>query len=285
MSRIDRQTPLAPQRSSGAANQPSAKEATPSVTHPAAFSRDQTSVTAREGRELRDFSSFLQNQNEKGITNGCGTTSLAMLLSAWKNQPGAYTRESIDRSIRHFNMPTSPQNVVGFARSQGFRAEARNNASLDDLKGMLDKGVPVQVMYDPDGNGSDSTLHYVVVTDYEADAKGRITGLKIADPWGGEQKTVPVDEFRQRWDKLQLLGHSTGLNNLMIPVLPTANTPIKGKDGQVRNSDDIQLPKSTGLGWRMGVADKAFDLANGAAKLGNAIASAPGKIWKAVSHL
>lgn len=45
----------------------------------------------------------------------------------------------------------------------------------------------------------------------------------------------------------------------------------------MRMTNDIRLPKGTGLGWRMDVADKAFDLANGAAKLGSAMASAPAK--------
>lgn len=236
-------------------------------------------------RELRDFSRFLEDQNKTGVTNGCGTTSLAMILSAWKDQPGAYTREKIDASIRRFNLPTSPQNIVGYAEKQGFRAVAQNNGSVEDLKKFIDQGVPVQIMFDPDGNGSDSILHYVVVTDYEADEKGNVKSFTIANPWGGEIQSVPVDEFKQRWDKLELKGHSTGLNNLMIPMVPKNNVAIKGKDGQVRMTSDIGLPKGGNLGWRMGVADKLFDAANGVSKVASAIASAPKKIWHALTSL
>ncbi|MNS14371.1 hypothetical protein D3C72_459900 [compost metagenome] len=165
------------------------------------------------------------------------------------------------------------------------RAVAQNNGSVDDLKRFIDQGVPVQIMYDPDANGSDSTLHYVVVTDYEADEKGNITGVKIADPWGGKTETVPVGEFKERWDNLGLLGRSTGLNNLMIPMLPKENTTIKGKDGVIRQSKDIQLPKGGNLGWRMAIADMGFDIANGASKALDAVKSAPKKVWNAISSL
>lgn len=285
MSRIDRAaTQPSTVRPKAAENTPLAAEAPRQAS---SLGADSVSLApgAPALRELQDFSRFLENQNKNGITNGCGTTSLAMLLSAWKDQPGAYTREKIDSSIRRFNLPTSPQNIVGFAEKQGFRAVAQNNGSVDDLKKFVDQGVPVQIMYDPDADGSDSTLHYVVVTDYEADAKGNVTSLTIADPWGGKIESVPVDEFKQRWDDLGLLGRSTGLNNLMIPVLPKQDVAVKGKDGQVRRSNDIALRKGGNLGWRIAVADKAFDVANGAGKAWSAVASAPKKVWNAITSL
>lgn len=282
MARIERQSATSvPTRQGGGAS-PTVGPTAP----PAKPSGDRVALSqGASARNLLDFRPFLQNQNANGTTNGCGTTSLAMVLSAWKNQPGAYTRETIDTAIRRFNAPTSPQNIVDFARQQGFRAVAQNNGSVNDLKRFIDQGVPVQIMYDPDGNGSDSTLHYVVVTDYQADAKGNVTGLTIADPWGGKMKTVPVDEFKQRWDDLGLLGRSTGLNNLMVPMVPKDDTPIVGKDGQVRQSKDIQLPEGGTLGWRMAIGDAAFDVSNGVSKAVDAVASAPGKAWKAITSL
>lgn len=282
MARIERQpatsVPAPKSAGAGPAVEPAAQSVKPNGDRVALSS-------GASARNLLDFGPFLQNQNADGTTNGCGTTSLAMVLSAWKNQPGAYTRETIDTAIRRFNAPTSPQNIVDFAQQQGFRAVAQNNGSVDDLKRFIDQGVPVQIMYDPDGNGSDSTLHYVVVTDYQADAKGNVTGLTIADPWGGKMKTVLIDEFKQRWDDLGLLGRSTGLNNLMVPMVPKDNTPIVGKDGQVRQSKDIQLPEGGNLGWRMAIGDAAFDVSNGASKAIEAVASAPGKAWKAMTSL
>lgn len=238
--------------------------------------------SAPEGRDVQDFDRFLEDQ---GNTNGCGTTSLAMMLSFWKNQPGAFTREGIDKSIRHFNLFTSPQNVGAYARDHGMRAEVVNNAKVEDLTSLLDKGVPVQILYDPDGDGSDEALHYVVATDYTKDDKGNVTGIKIADPAGGYEKTVPITEFKQRWDKLEFMGQKTGLNNVMIPMLPKENTPIRGKDGVVRNSKDIQLPKGGNLGWRAAIADKLTDAASFAGKAIDTVKSTAKKVRKAISSL
>lgn len=285
MPRIDRATAQPATTRSKASASVGATE--PQAREAATLGTDKVSLGAGgpAPRDVHDFTRFLEDQNKNGVTNGCGTTSLAMILSAWKDQPGAYTREKIDASIRRFNLPTSPQNIVGYAERQGFRAVAQNNGSVADLKKFIDQGVPVQIMFDPDGDGSDSILHYVVVTDYEADEKGNVKSLTIANPWGGEIESVPVDEFKARWDKLELLGHATGLNNLMIPMVPKENVAIKGKDGQVRMSNDIALPRGGNLGWRIGVTDKLFDAANGISKAASAVASAPKKIWHALTSL
>lgn len=233
-------------------------------------------------RDARSFSSFLEDQGE---TNGCGTTSLAMLLSFWKDKTGRYTRTGIDMAIRHFDMFTSPQNIVDYARSQGFRAVARNGSSVDEIRAMVDQGVPVQVLYDPNADGSDKLLHYVVVTDYKTDEKGNLTDLVIADPAGGKVDTVPVDEFKKRWDDIKFMNYGTGVDNLMIPMLPKRNVPIRGRDGKVRMSDDIALPKATGLGWRVAVADVLADATNLASKVKEKAASAFRSVRRAFSNL
>lgn len=236
-------------------------------------------------RDAQGFARFLLNQNEQGITNGCGTTSLAMLLNFWKGKPEEYSRGRIDLSIRHFDMPTSPQNIAGYAQRQGFRTSVQNNASVEDLTGFLKQGVPAMVLFDPDGVDSDSTLHYVVATDYQTDDKGNVTHIRVADPWGGQMEDIPVEEFKQRWDKLAMGDHSTGVSNLFIPMLPKENVPIRGKDGKVRLADDIKLPEKDGLGWRMGVADKAFDVANLASKVVNAVKNGAKKLWNGLKSL
>jgi hypothetical protein len=281
--RIDRQnasTPLARRAAAGAPVEVAKPEAAADIAKMAA---DQSSVkSGPQGFDAQDFDKFLEDQ---GNTNGCGTTSLAMLLSFWKNQPGAYTREKIDHAIRHFNLFTSPQNVAGYANDHGMRASCINNAKVEDVTKLLDQGVPVQILYDPDGDGSDQALHYVVATDYEKDDKGNVTGIKLADPAGGYEKTVPIEEFKRRWDKLEFMGHGTGLNNVMIPMLPKENVPIKGKDGKVRNSKDIALPPSTGMGFRAWVADKLTDAASFVGKTIDTVKNVGKSVWHAITHL
>jgi len=246
------------------AHAPAAK--TPTKTTAAKTVKNTPPATARDAR---DFGRYLQDQ---GNTNSCGTTSLAMLMSFWKGTPGAYTHQQIDKSIRVFDGPTAPSNIVSYLRGQGFRAEAVNNASVNDIRKYLDQGVPVQVLYDPSANPSDLYLHYVDIVDYKADAAGNIVSLKIADPAGGKLKDVPVAEFQKRWQNLHLKNVDLGVNNLMIVALPKQNVPVKGRDGTVRNSNDIALPKNGGnLGWQMKVADVIADVTNWAGKAGKAI--------------
>jgi hypothetical protein len=54
----------------------------------------------------------------QGGTNACGTTSLAMLLTYW-GKPTDHVK--IDQAIRRMDMPTSPDDVVRYAESQGMR--------------------------------------------------------------------------------------------------------------------------------------------------------------------
>lgn len=210
--------------------------------------------------DVRDFGKYLQDQ---GNTNSCGTTSLAMLMSFWKGKPGAYTHDMIDQSIRYFDGPTSPKNIVSYLKGQGFRAEALNNASVSDITRYLDQGVPVQVLYDPSADPSDVYLHYVDVVDYAKDAKGNVVSVKIADPGGGRLKDVPIEEFKKRWANLGIKNVGIGANNLMVVALPGQNVQVRGKDGVVRNTDDIALPKNgDNWGWKLRVVDAVADGAN-----------------------
>lgn len=279
---LDPKTAAPPRPTGGAAPSAQAAAAAASPT----IAKDAVKVSAQP-KDAAAFGDYLQGQ---GDTNGCGTTSLAMLLSFWKGKDGAFTREQIDGSIRRFNMPTSPLNIVKYAEDNGFRSKAVNG-SVEQLQSYVDKGVPVQIMYDPNNDGSDAVLHYVDVIGFEKDASGKVTGVKIADPAMGEMgvdgggiKTVPIDEFKEKWDNLKLKNLPTGIDNLMIVHLPKDNVPIKGADGVVRQSKDIPLPEG-GTGFRVWLIDKVFDAGNGVSKAwdgiktaGKAIAGVPGKI-------
>lgn len=211
--------------------------------------------------DARGFDAYIQNQ---GDTNGCGTTSLAALLSFWKGKPEAYTQAQIDEKIRYGPDAmafTSPANIEQYAKDQGFRSNAVNDGSIDQLKGYLDKGVPVQVLYDPNNDGGDTLLHYVNVTGYNADSDGNVSSLKIADPATGESETLSREEFEKRWGGLEMKGVGTGLNNVMLVTLPGENTPIRGRDGQTTMSDDIDLPEG-GLGFSGAIADLVSDTVN-----------------------
>jgi hypothetical protein len=146
-------------------------------------------------RDARAFEPYLQHQ---AGTNGCGTTGLAMLLSFWLGRPGAFDRPAIDARIRCGPDPlafTSPNHLVSYARSQGFRCRGINHGSWDQLIGLLDRGVPVLVLYDPTGDGHDMLLHYVVVVGYtEQPAGGVSTPVRQRNGTPGMTADIPLPE-------------------------------------------------------------------------------------------
>jgi uncharacterized protein YvpB len=272
-------TPIAPAPAPKAPEAPTLKAPEPAAPQAPALKQDQGAVAgggarsrmalpgspakAPQGpmpRDVRDFGKYLEDQ---GDTNGCGTTSLAMMLSYWKGEPKAYTREKIDEKIRtgpDAMAFSSPDNLEGYAKDQGFRSNAISGGSMDQLKGYLDKGVPVQVLYDPNNDGGDTLLHYVNVVGYTGKGDD-IDQLTIADPATGETSNVDREEFEARWNDLELGGVGSGLNNVMIVTLPGENTPIRDRQGNVVMSDDIALPEG-GTGFSGAVADLISDATN-----------------------
>jgi hypothetical protein len=171
-------------------------------------------------------------------------------------------------------MASSPYNLADYARSQGMRTAARNNAGLDDLTKLVDQGVPVLTMIEPSDPG-DMTLHYVAVTGYTRDKDNKVTNNTIADPAGGEQETMTADEWSKKWGNLRLEGKSTGINNYMIAIAPKDDAPIRGQDGKVRKGSEIQLPEDGDIGPVLKGLDILSDLTNA----GTQIASAGRDIW------
>ena len=209
---------------------------------------------------------------DQGNTNACGTTSLANVLTHW-GQPT--THQQVDESIRHFDLFSAPDKIVEYAQAHGMRSELKADANLDDLANMVDKGVPPIVLMDPD-NDKNANLHYVTVSGYNRDASGKITDLVIADSAGGDRYTMPAAEFQQKWDNLKMGGISTGLNNVMISVVPNDGRKITGGDGVVRSASDIKLPKSSF--W----SNIKSGLARGVANLISNVTTAADKAWSGI---
>lgn len=204
-----------------------------------------------------------------GAQQSCGTTSLAMILNHFK--PGVTDQATIDQQIRRANNGsfTSPADIVEVARGNGFRAEMKNNASVEDLTAMLDQGVPVQVIMEPMANdkgvngpdAQDMGIHYVAVNGYERDPSGKLSSIIISDPWGMHYK-MPVDEFSRRWGNQRLKGLPSGLSHFMITMVP--------KDGQIKkpgtpptmiDANSIKLPTTTSMAdpmWGSVGASKGF---------------------------
>jgi hypothetical protein len=193
--------------------------------------------------------------------------------------------DQIDDSIRAFEMFTAPDKLVEYARNNGMRADMKVDANLNDIAKMVDQGAPPIVLIDPDQDNN-AVLHYVTVTGYNRDAQGNISELIIADSAGGNRYAMSAEEFQKQWDNLKLGGVPTGLNNVMITAVPNDGRSVVGGDGQTRNVNEIDLPKSSfwsnlKSGFARGVANVlsnvtnvAEDVWNGAKAVGNAVGNA-----------
>src|SRR5689334_22772778 len=64
---------------------------------------------------------------DQGNTNGCGTTSLAMIMSYLLGRP--VTQAEVDHAIRRMDVFTSPRDMIEFAQANGLAAAGYNHGS------------------------------------------------------------------------------------------------------------------------------------------------------------
>ncbi|MEP6653117.1 MAG: C39 family peptidase [Myxococcales bacterium] len=164
---------------------------------------------------------------DQGQTNGCGTTSEAMILTYLLGHP--VHQYDIDNQIRQVNSFTSPQDMVRYAQRQGLSAEMYNHGTINELQGYVARGIPCQCMISADNSGSISTLHYVDVVGFGTDTSGR-DGVVVHDPAnpdGGRSQFIPIAEFQAKWAK-----PPGGFENFFIAYAPGGTAlPPSRKDG------------------------------------------------------
>lgn len=235
-----------------------------------AFTKAMPSVPAntmigssKAGTTVKTLDVKPQNQFDGEDRNACGTTSLAMILDYfYPGRPGN-NHHVIDQEIRRADLFSTPDNLASYAEKHGLRASVKTEASLADIKGALDKGLPVQVVIDPDGDKGDFVTHFVVVEGYEQDASGKITKLHISDPAGADKYTIDAETFEKRWSDLNYSNVPSGMSRMMITYAPTDNRPIKGLDGVTRRANDIDLPGNSLLHDIFSNSTPARTLGNG----------------------
>jgi len=95
---------------------------------------------------------------------------------------------------------TSYQAMADFARSKGYLVEVRTEMTLDDIRGFIDKGVPVIVLIQAwAGSPVDYSRdwedgHYAVAIGYDRDT------VYFMDPSTlGNYAYLPNREFQDRW--------------------------------------------------------------------------------------
>jgi hypothetical protein len=196
--------------------------------------------------ELPGFPAHDQNAGPGG-ERACGTTALWSILDYFNPGAPGNDRFSIDHAIRRGNVGASADDLVSYAESQGYRAAIKDDASLDDIKRMIDQGVPVMCNIDPDGGGN-FNLHWIDVVGYTTDDKGDITSLKVMNPSGGQISDMDVNTFMQQWSDIHEGNMHTGVNRQILTFVPNDDRMITGLDGVKRRASDIDLPSDGWLG-------------------------------------
>ncbi len=150
------------------------------------------------------------------VGNSCGTCSLSAVMTFFGT---AITPEEIDKDIRRFNIYTSPDMLVWFARKKGYASVFLNQTSREELMYYLDIGVPVILLVDtlPDKPYNPFHFHYVVAISYrKVNSDFR---LGIYNPWGFREE-ITGDELDRIWRHLRI-GPFTCWDAASIPVGPS----------------------------------------------------------------
>jgi predicted double-glycine peptidase len=163
---------------------------------------------------MRDLKS-MEVLTQKGPS--CGTTSLAMVIRFLTGNKTLMPVD-IDRKIRKLpSMFSSPVDLIAYAREKGLRAGEYNNSSLQELDGLISRGIPAIALLDlTPGNALDfDKWHWVVVVAIEGANDNKI--ITVNNPWG-RQEEWKQDKFLGEWAHLRLLGLSFGYNNYFIAI-------------------------------------------------------------------
>lgn len=191
-------------------------------------------------------------QQDQGSFNSCGTTSLSMILNYFQGPNSANNVAAIDEAIRPNNRGggpgidsfTAPADVVGYARDHGMRASLTGDGSFDDLRHMIDQGVPPQILTDYGSPPKGNALHYVVVSGYSTE--NGVNKFEITNPQGMKESLTEA-ELNEKWSNLKLetntpLGQvPTGFNHVIMSMVPESGN-VKKPDGTSVPASSIDLP-------------------------------------------
>jgi len=147
----------------------------------------------------------------------CGTTCMAMVIRFLIGD-GPITPEDIDKEIRKLpGMFSAPTDLVMYARRKGLKAEEYNHNSLQHIKELVEKGIPVMPLLDltPNNALDFQNWHWVVVVAVE-DYSG-LEKIVVNNPWG-QQEEWDKDKLLHEWAHLKLLGLTFGYSNYFIAL-------------------------------------------------------------------
>ncbi|PWT89446.1 MAG: hypothetical protein C5B54_08890 [Acidobacteria bacterium] len=184
-------------------------------------------VTGTQGVALPD----IEQMPMLSLATGGGGTSTSCVLSMIFNYLGVQMPPAdIDQAL---GTEQAPEQLLRLARDHGLPAEGYNNGTIDQLKGFIDQGYPVEAAISED-NGV--TNQRVVVTGYGVDNKRNppMEFVTYRDGKTGTDQEVPLSYFEQYWaagDSGQDWGSHGYKNYMMVYGPPGAKLPPGNDDG------------------------------------------------------
>lgn len=141
--------------------------------------------------------------DQQGTSNGCGTTSLAMTMT-YLGVPE--TKDQIDAVIRQLDIFSSPEDLMGFATSNGLQAQGYNDGAWENIESCIPLGQPCICLINADysyPDGSDiSGFHYVVITGFGIDPTNEERYAIFHDPNFGSDMVLYESLFVQMGDNM-----------------------------------------------------------------------------------
>ncbi|MGB9716947.1 MAG: CARDB domain-containing protein [Thermoproteota archaeon] len=148
---------------------------------------------------------------EQGETSACGTTSLAAILRYLsKKDSTVYNHNIIDRSIRgggELDIYSEGFSIADYARKEGFEARIYVDGTFEDVKRLIDMGIPVEMCITTDGSHDEMNVehgHWIVAVCYWEDVNyGTMIGYYNPR---GHLSAIPQSRFELYWTEQNLLG-------------------------------------------------------------------------------
>jgi len=117
----------------------------------------------------------------------CGPASFKMILDYYGLNYSQEKLAKLTKTTR--DKGCDEENIMKIAKKLGFKAYIKQNASVKELRSLINKNIPVIVdWFSPEQAG-----HYSVVVGFNKNK------IKLADPHFGKIVSRDIDWFEERW--------------------------------------------------------------------------------------
>jgi hypothetical protein len=162
----------------------------------------------------------------QGHTWACGTNALFMAMQ-YHLGVGHVDFDKMDTAIRPTKQfgslcGTAPGALSDYAKTLGLASTVHNHSTTNDIRRMVDQGLPVVLLGDR-GSRWDAGLHYRVVTGYNSNVDA-LTTWTIQDALveTGKELRFSTEQLLDYWSNLRIVNVKLPYDHVIIGVAPPA---------------------------------------------------------------